>query len=451
MLGRRFPPTLTFRRTGKSVLIHQPINFTLVFIYMTDQGMTKKERQRQRRAERIEQQSKAASSAKKKKGLTMGVVVVLALAAVFAFVSNNKGGGTEISSDSLTTEALYEARDHDHVKGNPNANVTLVEYGDFQCPACASYHPVVAQMVEKFPDTLKVIYRHYPLERVHPHAVAAARAAEAAGKQGKFWEMHDLLFERQNDWSRVPNAGAIFEQYAESLDLDMEQYAADLKSRDVKSKVDDDQSTGNRLGVQGTPWFFLNGQQIRPGTLDEFETLIQAAVDNAPLPEMHTHEEVHVHADFAVYVDGFPLNFAQDKYMSPEGGYKHDSIHLHDGVGNIIHRHAEGITLGQFFESIGMRFDSSCFVLDTGEEFCADSDNALSFLVNGLPSDSYGDYVIEDLDRILISYGDSDPTVLAAQVGVITDEACIYSEKCPERGSPPEEGCVGGLGSGCTN
>ena len=156
----------------------------------------------------------------------------------------------------------------------------------------------------------------------------------------------------------------------------------------------------------------------------------------------HEHsDEVHVHADFVMTIDGEEMDLTQDKYQSKVGDIKHADIHLHDNQGNIIHRHAEGVTFGDFLRSIGFLFTDECITLDTGEEYCADSDHTLSLYVNNEAQTAINDYIIEDNDRVLLYYGEKDSTEISNMLDSITDEACIYSGTCPERGTPPPEAC----------
>src|SRR3989338_2093696 len=118
---------------------------------------------------------------------------------------------------SVNSQELLKIIENDWVKGNKEAKVTLIEYSDFQCPACGAYYPVVKQLNEEVGDKIVIAYRNFPLRQVHQNAQIAAQAAEAAGKQGKFWEIHDMLFENQKEWSSYVNAKEIFIKYAQSL------------------------------------------------------------------------------------------------------------------------------------------------------------------------------------------------------------------------------------------
>ena len=164
----------------------------------------------------------------------------------------------------------------DWVKGSSNPQATLIEYSDFQCPACASYRPFFQQAVTDLGKDARFIYRHFPLKSIHKNAELAAYAAEAAGSQGKFWEMHDAIFEHQEEWASEQDARQLFVQYAERLELERAKFEADLDSQKIKGKVNQDLEGGQTLGVNATPTFFLNGKKINnPRTYEEFRTLIE--------------------------------------------------------------------------------------------------------------------------------------------------------------------------------
>lgn len=143
-----------------------------------------------------------------------------------------------------------------------SARFTIVEFSDFQCPACAAAAPAVRTLVEQYPDDVRLIYRHFPLRSIHQHAVTAAKAAEAAGAQGKFWEMHDALFAQQSEWSLKGNAQENMRAIAESLGLDMTQYDEALQSAAVAQRVTDDEDAAAALNLNSTPSFYLNGEKM---------------------------------------------------------------------------------------------------------------------------------------------------------------------------------------------
>lgn len=203
-------------------------------------------------------------------------IIVLILGTVFGV-----GYLAKQSRPSSRPVAIDAIEADDHVKGNRDSKVVVVEYSDFQCPACASYFPLAKAVSEKYGDQIAFVYRHFPLRSIHQHAENAARATEAAGKQDKFWEMHDMIFDTQSVWSTEADVSSVFEGYARDLGLDLDQYKQDVASSDVRDKVNRDYNSGNKSGVQGTPTFFLNGQRIAPRSLEEFSQLIDAALKNA--------------------------------------------------------------------------------------------------------------------------------------------------------------------------
>jgi protein-disulfide isomerase len=145
----------------------------------------------------------------------------------------------------------------DHARGPADAAVTLVEYGDFECPNCKQAAPAVQHVLHHYAGQVRLVFRHYPLEEVHPHALHAALTAEAAGAQGKFWEMHDLLFENQSHLKPGQLRG-----YAEKLELDLERYDAEMKSGLYLQRVREAIDGGKRSGVRATPTFFVNGMVL---------------------------------------------------------------------------------------------------------------------------------------------------------------------------------------------
>jgi protein-disulfide isomerase len=160
-------------------------------------------------------------------------------------------------------------RKQDHIEGPKEARVTLVEYGDFECPYCGKAHEVLTRVLEEMGAQVRFVFRHFPITTVHPHAEAAALAAEAAGAQGKFWEMHDILFENQDSLEDDDLLS-----YAEALDLDTERFTESLRTREFLPRIKEDIMSGVRSGVNGTPTFYINGVRHDGGA--EYEPLIAA-------------------------------------------------------------------------------------------------------------------------------------------------------------------------------
>lgn len=165
-----------------------------------------------------------------------------------------------------------------HVKGNPEAEVVLRKHSDFQCPACAEFSVVVREIMDAYGDQIRFEYKHFPLIAIHPQAVPAARAAEAAGQQGKFFEMHDKLFDNLSAWSRSPNPQGNFVAYAEEIGLDIETFRRHMRSSILRDKVMEEYDEARELGLTGTPTFFLNGERMQYVTYQDFRDEIERAI-----------------------------------------------------------------------------------------------------------------------------------------------------------------------------
>ena len=171
----------------------------------------------------------------------------------------------------------------DHVFGNKDSKVVLVEYGDFQCPGCGSAHPTVKALSEKYEKQMAFVFRNFPLTNIHPNARAAAAAAEAAGKNNKYWEMHNSLYENQDAWASAStgNRGSVFAGYAEQAGIKKADYEKTLadQSAMINKKINFDIALGRKINVSGTPTFYLNGKKLSDkdfGSLEAFEKALQA-------------------------------------------------------------------------------------------------------------------------------------------------------------------------------
>lgn len=192
--------------------------------------------------------------------------------------------GGAIWYSGLATEQSNEGIEiTDHVQGNPDAAVTLLEYSDLECPACAAFQPILTQVFEQYGDQLRFEYKHFPLylanPALHPNSVAAALATEAAGQQGKFFEYHDVLFAKQKEWAAASVPTALFVQYAGDLGLNVEQFKLQMKSSALRDRVKADFAEGRALGITGTPTFFLNGEKMQYDTYQAFIEQIAVAID----------------------------------------------------------------------------------------------------------------------------------------------------------------------------
>ena len=163
-----------------------------------------------------------------------------------------------------------------HTKGPANARVHIEEFGDFQCPPCAAFHPILEKMEQEFPKDLRVTFRHFPLPN-HQHALRAASAAEAAGLQGKCWEMHALIYEHQQQWKDQFDARPVFEGYAQQIGLDMARFNRDLGGATVQQRILQDGKRAVSMGVKATPTVFINGREVHFTMLpeDKIRALIQ--------------------------------------------------------------------------------------------------------------------------------------------------------------------------------
>lgn len=179
-------------------------------------------------------------------------------------------------SSVIADPTILAVKPGDWVRGNPEtAKAILVEYSDFQCPACGVYHSILRQLESDMGADIAIVYRHFPLTAIHPNAETAARAAQAAGAQGKFFEMHDMLFTEQQTWSSEKDVANIFAGYAEKLGLDVARFKEDMDAPTTKDAVKNNMQEGTTLGLRGTPSFFLNGNSLpTTRTYAEFKTSI---------------------------------------------------------------------------------------------------------------------------------------------------------------------------------
>lgn len=155
--------------------------------------------------------------------------------------------------------------------------VTIVEFADIQCPACQQYHPIVKSVLDLYPETVALNFKHFPIIALHPNAVKSAVAAEAAGNQEKFFEMVDLLYENQEAWANLPDPTPKFVEYATSLKLDINKFKSDLNDKALEQEIDDQRTEGINAGVNATPSFYVNGVKIQnPADISGFQSAIDA-------------------------------------------------------------------------------------------------------------------------------------------------------------------------------
>ncbi len=186
-------------------------------------------------------------------------------------------GGSVVYSNKVAEKNNEGITFSSHLRGNENAEVTLTEYSDFQCPACASFQPVLEEMMAEFGDSIKIEYKHFPLP-IHVKAESAARAAEAAGQQGAFFEFHDLLFANQSAWVNAPNSLLLFTKYAEEIGLDVDKFRKHYGASLIRDRVREDLQEARSLNLTSTPSFFLNGEKMEFNTFESFQAQISAAL-----------------------------------------------------------------------------------------------------------------------------------------------------------------------------
>lgn len=186
------------------------------------------------------------------------LVIAVILGGVFV-ATKDKNGSTTAGSKSAPTE---------HIEGSNKTGVKLVEYGDYQCPACGTFYTTVHQVTDTYRDRIQFQFRNLPLTQLHPNAFSAARAAEAAGLQGKYFEMHDMLYNNQNTWAQSTSPLVLFEQYAKQLGLNVTTFKADYASSKVNDAINADSAAFAKTGAEmATPSFFINGKQVNNSKL----------------------------------------------------------------------------------------------------------------------------------------------------------------------------------------
>lgn len=185
---------------------------------------------------------------------------------------------TPAKTNSVADRLITPVSASDQKRGSENAKAVLVEYSDFQCPACKYYYGMVKQLEQEEGDAVQVVYRHFPLQQ-HQFARIAAIAAEAAGRQGKFWEMHDLLFEKQKEWEKSENIQQSLIGYATLLKLDIGRFMADMQTKELSDKVEQSVAEGMRQSIQGTPTFYLNGKMVQFQSYEDLKRSVESELN----------------------------------------------------------------------------------------------------------------------------------------------------------------------------
>lgn len=212
--------------------------------------------------------------------------IPLLLATIFGTLLMIVGVGFFFSRQATPSDTASQALDPALVagekrlaKGNADATVTIVEFSDFQCPACKATYPLVKEVMAQFDGKVELVYRHFPLDSVHPNARLAGAASEVAKSYDKFWEMHDLLFERQEEWSEINNQDELkakFSDYAQELQIDKNEFLTKIEDESYAEFVQNDSVAGTQLEVDSTPTFYVNGSKT---PAPQLKSVVQSLLD----------------------------------------------------------------------------------------------------------------------------------------------------------------------------
>ena len=214
--------------------------------------------------------------------IIIGAVLVVALggAAMLMRAPQPAANAPALSAATPAQRAAPVDEQPAHFKGRASAPVQIEEFGDYQCPPCGLFHPIAQRVLTEYGDRVRFSFRNYPIRTHHKFAAEAARAAEAAGLQGKFWEMHDLLYEKQAEWKDAEAARPLFLKYAQNLGLDMKRFAEDIDGAAAGMRVAQDEYLAKLRGVQGTPTLFVNGREVPFEQIMDYDKL-RAVIDAA--------------------------------------------------------------------------------------------------------------------------------------------------------------------------
>lgn len=231
-----------------------------------NERLTKKELKLKKKLESLEKEKEANKQSSVTRTIVILAIIVFIL--LFAGIAFKKSGQKNLPITNLTSAGW--------TIGSDSAKINLIEYSDFQCPACRAYEPFVKQALQDLNGAIKFTYKYFPLIQVHKNALISAKAAEAAGRQGKFWEMHDLLFEKQDEWAELSDPTNLFTNYAKSLNLNVNKFEQDLTAKEVEQKVQENLEEAINTGLNSTPSFILNGKIISPpANYQDFKALLE--------------------------------------------------------------------------------------------------------------------------------------------------------------------------------
>jgi protein-disulfide isomerase len=217
----------------------------------------------------------------KKAWIIFASACVLLLVGLVYISSKDKVDVSKVDTSKIQKAAVQSGDIADHVFGKKDSKVLFIEYGDFQCPGCGSAYPTVKTVTEKYKGQVAFVFRNFPLTSIHPNAKAAAAAAEAAGLQNKYWEMHDVLYANQSSWENLTTSERIdfFASYAKNLGLNVETFKKDMASTKVTEKINYDIALGKKIGVNATPSLYLDGKAVTQDTWSDVKKLDKAFAD----------------------------------------------------------------------------------------------------------------------------------------------------------------------------
>lgn len=213
-----------------------------------------------------------------KKIAIWGVIILALVAGLAGLVVLADRSSNSNQTAPVETANFPKVSENDIVLGDPKAKVTITEYADFQCPACASYNPVTNRILEEYKGKAKLVYRFFPLRGIHKNALISGQAGYAAQKLGKFSEMKDLLYENQKDWEGLEDPKQVFEGYATSVGLDPKEFRTIMDSAEAKKAVEDGEREAIGLGLNSTPSFFIGNKQFQPEGYEGFKKVIDEEI-----------------------------------------------------------------------------------------------------------------------------------------------------------------------------
>jgi protein-disulfide isomerase len=190
------------------------------------------------------------------------VVIILAVAVAAGAAVFLSRQADEPSGTNAAPLATADIKSGGQSRGAADAELTLVEFGDYQCPYCAAFHPFVQEILNRYPKQVRLEFHHFPLIGIHPNAMAASKAVEAAGQQGRYWEMHDALFQYQNEWSSRPDPKPVFMAIANRIGINGTILVQAMENPQIQARIVKDVEQGDKAGVQAVPAFFINGRQV---------------------------------------------------------------------------------------------------------------------------------------------------------------------------------------------